>query len=63
MMLSFKDMDDKPATLKLTVMSRNVVAVSLHKKMGFQSLNIYGGLDVLSSVMSLHCHSTTLLLW
>ena len=62
-MLSFMDMGDKPATLKLTVTSKNIAAVSLHKKMGFQALDVYGGLDVLSSAMSLHCHSTTLLLW
>ena len=46
--------DKKPlATLKLTVMSKNVAAVGLYKKMGFQPLGVYGGLDALSSVTPL----------
>mmetsp|Transcript_31923 Transcript_31923/g.57737 ORF Transcript_31923/g.57737 Transcript_31923/m.57737 type:complete len:187 (-) Transcript_31923:137-697(-) len=44
---------DKPSNLKLTVMSKNIAAVSLYKKMGFQALGVYGGLDALSSVTPL----------
>jgi len=42
------------ATLKLTVMSNNVPAVSLYKKMGFKAPGIYGGLDMLSSATPLN---------
>ena len=41
------------ATLKLTVMSKNMAAVGLYKKMGFQALGVYGGLNALSLVMPL----------
>ena len=37
-------------TLKLTVMSKNVPAVALYRKMGFVAPGIYGGLDALSNV-------------
>mmetsp|Transcript_4440 Transcript_4440/g.7756 ORF Transcript_4440/g.7756 Transcript_4440/m.7756 type:complete len:190 (-) Transcript_4440:71-640(-) len=45
---------DKPSNLKLTVMSKNIAAVSLYKKMGFRALGVYGGLDALSSVTPLN---------
>lgn len=40
---------DVGSTLKLTVYSNNIPAVSLYKSMGFQAPGIYGGLDALSS--------------
>lgn len=42
--------DRGSSTLKLTVMSKNVPAVSLYRKMGFSAPGVYGGLDALSSV-------------
>ena len=45
--------DNKPSTLKLTVMRENVAAVGLYKKMGFQALGVYGGFDALSLVTPL----------
>mmetsp|Transcript_5228 Transcript_5228/g.9601 ORF Transcript_5228/g.9601 Transcript_5228/m.9601 type:complete len:195 (-) Transcript_5228:368-952(-) len=42
--------EDKSKKLKLTVMSKNVPAVSLYKKLGFDAPGVYGGLDALSSV-------------
>ena len=46
--------DNKPAAaLKLTIMSKNVAAVSLYKKMGFQALGVYRGLDALLLVTPL----------
>eukprot|EP00579_Thalassiosira_antarctica_P008218 CAMPEP_0201877244 /NCGR_PEP_ID=MMETSP0902-20130614/8710_1 /ASSEMBLY_ACC=CAM_ASM_000551 /TAXON_ID=420261 /ORGANISM="Thalassiosira antarctica, Strain CCMP982" /LENGTH=184 /DNA_ID=CAMNT_0048404657 /DNA_START=248 /DNA_END=802 /DNA_ORIENTATION=+ len=53
MMEAVEDSMEKPSTLKLTVMSKNVAAVGLYKKMGFQALGVYGGLDALSSVTPL----------
>ncbi len=50
MMDAFEGALDKPSTLKLTVMSKNVPAVSLYRKLGFEAPGIYGGLDALSSV-------------
>ncbi|KAL7554785.1 hypothetical protein ACHAWF_018324 [Thalassiosira exigua] len=41
------------SVLKLTVMSKNTPAVSLYKKLGFQTPGVYGGLDALSSVTPL----------
>lgn len=42
---------EKPSTLKLTVMSKNVPAVSLYKSLGFQASGVVnGGLDALSSI-------------
>ena len=35
-------LDTRPTTLKLTVMSKNIPAVSLYKKLGFQAPGIYG---------------------
>ncbi|KAL7499505.1 hypothetical protein ACHAWT_008112 [Skeletonema menzelii] len=37
--------DKRPTTLKLTVMSKNIPAISLYKKLGFQAPGIYGLLD------------------
>ncbi|KAL7541161.1 hypothetical protein ACHAXR_010688 [Thalassiosira sp. AJA248-18] len=45
---------EEGSTLKLTVMSKNVPAVSLYKRLGFQAAGIYGGLDALSSVSPLN---------
>ncbi|KAL9182379.1 hypothetical protein ACHAXT_013031 [Thalassiosira profunda] len=41
-------------TLKLTVMSKNIPAVSLYKKLGFSAPGVYGGLDMLSSATPLN---------
>ena len=53
MMEAVENSMEKPSKLKLTVMSKNVAAVGLYKKMGFQPLGVYGGLDALSSVTPL----------
>lgn len=37
--------NDRPTTLKLTVMSKNIPAISLYKKLGFQAPGVYGLLD------------------
>lgn len=37
------------STLKLTVMTKNVPAVALYRKLGFTAPGVYGGLDALSS--------------
>jgi len=37
--------DKRPTTLKLTVMSKNIHAISLYKKLGFQAPGVYGFLD------------------
>ena len=37
--------DKRPTTLKLTVMSKNIPAISLYKKLGFQAPGVYGLLD------------------
>lgn len=42
------------ATLKLTVMSKNLPAVSLYRTLGFVAPGVYGGLDALSSVTPLN---------
>ena len=44
-----ESIDNKPAILKLTVMSKTTPAVSLYKSLGFETPGIYGGLDALSS--------------
>lgn len=54
MMEAVEDAMEKPSTLKLTVMSKNVPAVSLYKSMGFEAPGVYGGLDALSSVTPLN---------
>lgn len=41
---------NRPTKLKLTVMSKNVPAVTLYKRLGFEAPGVYGGLDALSSV-------------
>lgn len=38
-------LDKRPTTLKLTVMSKNIPAISLYKKLGFQAPGVYGFLD------------------
>ena len=45
MMEAVEDSLDKPTTLKLTVMSKNIPAISLYKKMGFNAPGVYGLLD------------------
>lgn len=37
--------DVRPTTLKLTVMSKNIPAISLYKKLGFVAPGVYGLLD------------------
>lgn len=54
MMEAVEDAMERPATLKLTVMSKNVPAVSLYKSMGFVAPGVYGGLDALSGVTPLN---------
>jgi GNAT superfamily N-acetyltransferase len=50
MMEAVEEEMEKPSTLKLTVMSKNIPAISLYRKLGFQAQGVYGGLDALSSV-------------
>lgn len=38
-------LDKRPTTLKLTVMSKNIPAITLYKKLGFQAPGVYGFLD------------------
>lgn len=54
MMEAVENTMEKPSTLKLTVMSKNVAAVTLYKRLGFQAPGVYGGLDALSSVTPLN---------
>lgn len=45
MMEAVEESLDKPTTLKLTVMSKNIPAISLYKKLGFEAPGVYGFLD------------------
>lgn len=45
MMEKVEESLDKPTTLKLTVMSKNIPAISLYKKLGFEAPGVYGFLD------------------
>lgn len=49
MMQAVEEELDAGSTLKLTVMTKNMPAISLYRKLGFQALGVYGGLDALSS--------------
>ena len=45
MMEAVEESLNKPTTLKLTVMSKNIPAISLYKKLGFEAPGVYGFLD------------------